>query len=131
MDEPSIEPKHSIATKNTVTSNIAEASSGTLLVLLAENLPESNVYRSWLIIVAPTLSVFITWVLKKIDNYFKNKKIKTLQTKLKAEIDKTLADPNSCLSTQDKEKLEQYRSEIEMLSVENMRKRLQSISIID
>ncbi|RAJ10572.1 hypothetical protein LX64_00176 [Chitinophaga skermanii] len=39
---------------------------GTLLISLANNLPDTNVYKSWLIIIAPSITMFIAFCWKLI-----------------------------------------------------------------
>ncbi|NOQ25731.1 MAG: hypothetical protein GQ564_10260 [Bacteroidales bacterium] len=48
--------------KQNVDSYIAGASGGTLLVLLSSNLSDSSTIKSWLIIIAPSITVLISYL---------------------------------------------------------------------
>ena len=93
--------------KNNSTSNIAGVGGGTLLLMLAKNIPEPSSVKSWLIIIAPTVSVCLAslWRLlaKACDKYLQRRKVKKLTQLLDSNIEVALTDPN--ISDEEKEKL--------------------------
>lgn len=112
---------------NNLPAGVAGASSGTLLLLLAQNLPDSLTIKSWLIIVAPSLSVILTWGIKKIERYFKNKLVESLIKKVKVKIEDKLKNPH--LSEEDKTRLKKQLVEIDLADIDMLRNRIRSISI--
>ena len=79
-------------------AGIAGAGGGTLLLLLANNLPDNNPYKSWLIIIAPSLTVGLTifwkWFSERFDKYLKKRKINELKSRLRTDIENALQNPN-------------------------------------
>jgi hypothetical protein len=68
-----------IANGSKVDAGAAGAGGGTMLVLLANNLPADSPWKSWLVIIAPSLSVGISalwfWAKQKIQSYYAIKAI--------------------------------------------------------
>jgi hypothetical protein len=112
-------------------ANVAGAGGGTLLLLLAQNLPETNEYRSWLIIVAPSITVAIVaiwkWATKKIDNYWKFRKIESLKEKLRKDIDKAIKNPN--FPTDQIDDLRRKLAELELTAIEDLMKAIKTIDV--
>jgi hypothetical protein len=81
-----------------LSSNIAGAGGGTLLLLLAKNLPESNEYKSWLIIIAPTITVglaaFWKWISKEFELYLRKRTVKKLKEVLRRDANKVIQNPD-------------------------------------
>jgi hypothetical protein len=77
MDNPST--KGTIAAAGTA-AGISGAGSGTLLIALVRNLSDSSAYKSWMTIIAPTVSVIVTaivaWTGYQANEYFKRKRIR-------------------------------------------------------
>lgn len=88
-------------------AGITGVSGGTLLITLAQQLPETNPYKSLLVLLAPTITVLLSyifiWLKKGIDNYFKRKGINKIQDR----IDKVINDPNTS---------DEYRKYLENIS---------------
>jgi len=115
--------------KNNSTSNIAGVGGGTLLLMLAKNIPEPSSVKSWLIIIAPTVSVCLAslWRLlaKACDKYLQRRKVKKLTQLLDSNIEVALTDPN--ISDEEKEKLKKERKEIQLDKITNLAKKIRSI----
>lgn len=78
---------------------VAGASGGTLLVLLANNLPDNYPYKSWLILIAPTISVVLSafwiWSKTRFDTYIDDNKREKILKKLRSEIENDLRNPHT------------------------------------
>ena len=79
-------------------AGVAGAGGGALLLSLANNLPASNMYKSWLIITAPFISlglaVFWKWGLKRMDKYLKDRKFENFISQVRTEGEKALQRPD-------------------------------------
>ncbi|MCW3467520.1 hypothetical protein [Chitinophaga nivalis] len=102
---------------------------GTLLVLLAKNLPDSYAVKSWLVIAAPSITIAFAFIWRyiewKFENYSKNKQIRKATIALIKEIDILLQDPT--VPEHEKEKLIDKKQQIKLAKVEDLSKQLESI----
>ena len=114
---------------NNTSASIAGASGGTLLVLLANNLPESYPLKSWLVIIAPSvsivLSLFWKYISKKADVYFKGKKVEKSKILLQRRIQAALN--NGMISPEEAIVLKRKMIEIELQSIDNLANKIKSI----
>jgi hypothetical protein len=121
-------PRESI-TRDSSASNIAGACSGTLLVMLAQNLDEGLRYKSWLVLLAPSLSVFLAviWkaVVKYYNKYTRNKELREVTTSMRGIIDEGLANP--ALSDEVKTGLLKERADLELVYFRMLAKRLEAL----
>jgi hypothetical protein len=114
-------------------ASIAGAGGGTLLVLLANNLPDSYFLKSWLVIIAPSvsiaLSLFWKYISRKTNAYFKVKKVarskKILQRKIAAALH------NKLISKEEAAMLRRKMIELELQSIENLANKIKSIDFED
>lgn len=94
----------------------AGAGSGTLLVLLANNLPDRSPWKSWLVILAPSLSIGVTilyaWARKTIEHYIDRRQLEKFVRDAKATLKEALENPN----TSDEHR-KQLRAELESLEI--------------
>lgn len=101
---------------------VAGASGGTLLVLLANNLPDNYAYKSWLILIAPTISVALSafWVWSKIrvDAYIGDRKTERILKELRTEIENDLKNPHT--SEEHKKLLKAQLEKFEKLRIESL-----------
>ncbi len=65
MTNPISHPPYYKVRGNNV-DNIVCGSGGMFMVKLAQNLPESNIYKSWLIILAPAITLFCRYLWNQI-----------------------------------------------------------------
>jgi hypothetical protein len=118
---------------NTTSASIAGASGGTLLVLLANNLSESYPLKSWLVIIAPSvsivLSLFWKFLSKKTNTYFKGKKVEKSKTLLQKKIQAALN--NGLISQEEAIVLKRKMIEIELQSIDNLANKIKSIDFED
>jgi hypothetical protein len=114
--------------KNNI-DNIAGAGGGMLLVSLAQNLPEENPYKSWLIILAPALTLFIKYIWNflspEVSSFVKKIKVKRARNQLIAQIDKLLND--STISEERKNSLREKREQVKLSTVEALSRHLEAI----
>jgi hypothetical protein len=102
-------------------AGIAGASGGTIIALVANNLPPSNGWRPWLILIAPSVSVAIggvvIWANRILEEYLNNKRKRILFERLKKTIQTALASPNT--SDTHKSELRAQLEKIEKLQFES------------
>lgn len=118
-------------TKSNFTADVAGAGGGTLLLLLAKNLPNTSEYKSWLIILAPTLAVclsaFWRWISKNIDDYLKERKVERLKSQLRSDIEKALKNPH--IPIEQKTILREKLAAFELQNIETLTQAVASIEI--
>ncbi|MVT11782.1 hypothetical protein [Chitinophaga tropicalis] len=110
---------------DTIASNredIASIGGGIILVKLAENLPDSNIYKSWLIILAPPFTLLLKSILSTTVNNFRYylRKRKQHRTQLSAiqRIDMLLKD--AYISNEKKEDLKEIRQQVQLSAVKEL-----------
>ena len=114
---------------NSTSASIAGAGGGTLLVLLASNLPDTYPLKSWLVIIAPSvsivLSLFWKFISRKSNAYFKVKKVERSKKLLQKKIDAALQ--NGIISPEEATMLKRKMAEIELQSIDNLANKIKSI----
>lgn len=109
-----IKTSHPKIDAGTIGGGIAGISSGGLLAALANNLPDSNKYKSWLVIIAPFLSVFISYAWVWIKNNLDMKNLKKRAEMGRVELLEALKNPEN--TEEEKNKLREY-----WISAENIK----------
>lgn len=93
-----------------------------LIASLANNLPESNSFKSWLLILAPLLTIIIKssrdFIWGEIVAYFKKLRASRLRNKAVKNIEKLLKDPS--ISDEKKTELSEKREQIKLSSVDDL-----------
>lgn len=125
-------PSHPVSNSqqpDSTSAGIAGAGGGTLLVLLANNLPESYTFKSWLVIIAPSVSIVLSFfwkfISKKTNAYFKVKKVEKSKKLLQKKIDTALQ--NGIISAEEAAMLKRKMAEIELQSIDNLANKIKSI----
>jgi hypothetical protein len=94
---------------------LAGAGGGTLLILLARQLAESNPYKPYALLLAPSLSVLITtgllWLRGTLRTYYELKSKDWLFNRVQSTFEKCLDNPRT--SVEHKEKLRKQLEELE------------------
>jgi hypothetical protein len=94
--DESVFTRPSKSTKSTL-AGAAGVGGGTLLALLANNLPTSSPWRSWLVLIAPSASVGLSAVFvllrRYIDARIKDKRLKTLIQRARETLEMALRNP--------------------------------------
>ncbi|SRR5258708_25217267 len=108
----------------------AGAGSGTLIVLLANNLPNTDPRKSWLILLAPSVSIGISvvyaWIRTGIEEYFEERKIKKFVEQAKATLREALENKNT--SEEHRSKLRGQLEELELLLVKSS---IEKVRVVD
>ena len=101
-----------------------------LLVTLAQNLPEDNPYRSWLIILAPALTLFIKYLWNscspEVAFFIKRIRTDNARQKLIRQINVLLKD--AAISEEKKAMLRDKREEIRLSTVEELIRYFETIT---
>ena len=114
---------------SSTSASIAGASSGTLLVLLANNLPDSYPLKSWLVIIAPTVSIAFSllWkiLIREKNAYYKRKRVIKFKKLLQKKIEAALSD--GLISAEEAAALKRKMIEIELQSIDNLANKIKNI----
>ncbi|KAA2240090.1 hypothetical protein F0L74_28380 [Chitinophaga agrisoli] len=107
-------------------SNFAGVSGGTVLVLLARNLPDSYPIKSWLVIAAPSITVAISFLwrfaVNQAKNAMRNWEIARSTDELLHEIEQLLKDPN--IPECEKQRLLAQKQAVRFTRLEELTKKL-------
>jgi hypothetical protein len=113
-------------------AGLAGAGSGTLVSVVANQLPDTNVLKVPLLYCAPSLSIVIAlvlvWVQVRIVSYFREKEVKNLVEITRREIKKSLEDQS--ISKEHRDQLQKELEDLNMLSVQRLKTRLQSLEVV-
>ncbi len=94
---------------------VVGAGGGTLLVLLANNIPDDNPWKSWLVIIAPTASVVLaagmSWVRRQIEEALQRRAKTALINRARKTLQDGITDPNTSEETR-----AQLRADLEELN---------------
>lgn len=108
----------------------AGAGGGTLLVLLARNLPDSHPWKSWLIIIAPSTTVFLSgvwlWLRALVTTRAGRLETERLIEQAKATLERGINNPLT--SPEHRQTLRKKYEELELLQVEGFSRRLQVLT---
>jgi hypothetical protein len=114
---------------STTSASIAGASSGTLLVLLASNLPDNYPLKSWLVIIAPSVSIAFSliwkFLIREKNAYYKRKRVVKFKKLLLKKIEAALSD--GLISTEEAAALKRKMIEIELQSIDNLANKIKTI----
>lgn len=114
---------------SSTSASIAGASSGTLLVLLASNLPDNYPLKSWLVIIAPTVSIAFSllWkiLIREKNAYYKRKRVVKFKKLLQKKIEAALSD--GLISSEEAATLKRKMIEIELQSIDNLANKIKNI----
>ncbi|WPQ65013.1 hypothetical protein SIO70_09125 [Chitinophaga sancti] len=114
---------------SSTSASIAGASSGTLLVLLASNLPDNYPLKSWLVIIAPTVSIAFSliwkFLIREKNAYYKRKRVVKFKKLLLQKIEAALSD--GLISSEEAAALKRKMIEIELQSIDNLANKIKSI----
>ena len=109
-----------------VGAGAAGAGGGTLLVLLARNLPDDNPWKSWLVLLAPAVTVFLSgswlWIQAAIAERAREKEKRQLFEMAKETIRKSMDDPHG--SPEHKESLRKTLEDLQLIEVSGMYARI-------
>ena len=114
---------------STTSASIAGASSGTLLVLLASNLPDNYPLKSWLVIIAPSVSIAFSliwkFLIREKNAYYKRKRVVKFKKLLRKKIEEALND--GLISSDEAATLRRKMIEIELQSIDNLANKIKNI----
>lgn len=123
-------PRKKISGGTRAGAGAAGAGSGTLLVLLANNLSDNHPWKSWLVLLAPSLSITVTvaygWARKAIDEYFEVRRTQRFIREAKGTLKEALDNPNT--SDAHRAKL---RAEFEELELHLVKTSIERVRIIE
>jgi hypothetical protein len=114
---------------STTSASIAGASSGTLLVLLASNLPDNYPLKSWRVIIAPSVSIAFSliwkFLIREKNAYYKRKRVVKFKKLLLKKIEAALSD--GLISPEEAAALKRKMIEIELQSIDNLANKIKTI----
>ena len=114
------------------TAGLGGAGGGTLLIVIANSLPEDSRLKPLLIWAAPTFSVFLgaifIWLQFRLKTYLQEREANTVFQEAKQTISDALANPTT--SEAHRVKLRKELEKLEMLSIKRHIARIRSLKII-
>jgi hypothetical protein len=113
-------------------AGLAGIGGGTLLTVIAANLPDDNGLKPWLLYLAPSgtilLSTFWIWVQVQLANKIRDKEINFLAENAKTTLKEALENPN--ISEKHRERLQKQLEEVETITVDRMISRIKSLDVV-
>ena len=80
-------------------ASITGAGVGTLIITIAQNLPDTLSWKKWLIIIAPSAAVvtnaLMSWVKNKLNRFLNEKEMKNLYNSTKNQLETAISNPNT------------------------------------
>lgn len=121
-----------ISRQSRVGAGAAGVGGGTLLAAVASSMKDSNPMKQWLLLSAPSLSVFLNiiwlWLSVKISNYIYDRDFQYRTTRLQKTLEERISNPNT---TEEHRKLLQKDLEkIDKIVVARSMKLIESIKIV-
>jgi hypothetical protein len=102
---------------------------GTLLVVIANSLKDSNPLKQWFLLAAPSCSIFLSmlglWLSAKISNYLLDKEFFYTKQKLLKMLEDGIKDNNT--RTQHRTRLQEEYEKLQIIEVDRYMKRIESI----
>ncbi|KPQ43996.1 MAG: hypothetical protein MPEBLZ_01464 [Candidatus Methanoperedens nitroreducens] len=93
---------------------------GTFLIYIANNLPDSNVYKSWLVLIAPSASIviiaFCTWLKSNLKKYRTEKEFRSSINQTRETLNEILDNPKT--SDEHRKRIGKRLEEFEKLVVD-------------
>ncbi|MCP4676993.1 MAG: hypothetical protein GY854_16035 [Deltaproteobacteria bacterium] len=115
-----------------VGAGAAGVGGGTLVAVIANNLPETNALKPWLILIAPSLSIFLgagwLWLQVKVANYLRDREVQTVIASAKKTLEAALANPLT--SNKHRKKIQEELEKLELMAVRRHLERFRSLRII-
>jgi hypothetical protein len=114
-------------TQSTLPAGAAGAGGGTLLVLLANNLPATSLWKSWIVLIVPSASIAISvgfdWLKRYVDRILKQRQLEALIINAKRTLQAALENSQTSEAHR-----AQLREELEKLELLLVRSSLEKIS---
>lgn len=114
-------------------AGLAGAGGGTLLAVMANSLPEGNIWKPWVLYLAPSaavlLSVIWIWAQRQIASHFREREVGELFQRAKATLEAALNNPNT--TPEHRKRLQTQLEELEMLDVGRVVERIKSLRMLD
>jgi hypothetical protein len=112
-------------------AGLAGAGGGTLVAVIASQLPDDNAAKSLLIYLAPSISILLTllwgWVRIKLLNYINDREFERLIDVAIDKLDTRIADPN--ISEEYRDSLKRKRQEFDEMSIDRIKSQIQAVTI--
>ncbi len=113
-----------------VIAGVTGAGSGTLIVMLANNLPEASPWKSWLVIMAPSVSVLsgaiYQWIKAKISDYFQQKDLSSAIDQARKTLETALN--NQATTAEHKKELQKNLEKLEKLEAAARMKKVEALA---
>lgn len=115
-----------------VGAGAAGVGGGTLLVVIANNLREGNPFKPWLVLAAPSVSIFVgalwLWFRVKVANHLRDREAQLLIDSAKRTLEEALNNPNT--SDEHRLTIRKELEKLELLAVGRYLERIKSLKII-
>jgi hypothetical protein len=112
-------------------ASAAGAGGGTLLVLLGNSLPAGSRLKPWILLAAPSLSIFFSrvwlWLQVYIVNYLQDREAKSVIDSAKRTLEEALKNSNT--SEGHRKKIRQQLETLELVAVDRQMERIKALRI--
>jgi len=113
-------------------AGLAGAGSGTLVALIANQLPDSNVIKPILHLSAPSISILVVglwvWLKVKIANYVRDREVDILIKKAKNTLEKEIANPH--ITEEYRLILVKQLEDINAININRIKSRIEALEIV-
>jgi hypothetical protein len=129
MNEPERTPE--VTRLSGASAGVAGVGSGTLLAALTAQIKNETV-RTWVVLAIPTVAfvagAFWAWIQAGLMRWLQEREVRVLIAQAKDEIQQALANQNT--SEQHREELRKQLEQLELVSVQRFKSRLETIPVI-
>jgi len=126
---PRNKPGERKSSRTTGGAGATGASAGTVLVLLARNLPDNNPWKSWALIIAPSVAVLLSWLIVRVrleaDYYLSKRNRQRVYDNMTTKIREALGNPLT--SDEHKTSMRKELEQVEKLQIDAEREQLQFV----
>ncbi|MCI0616779.1 hypothetical protein L0244_27690 [bacterium] len=118
--------------KSATSAGAAGVGGGTLLVVIANNLPESSKLKLWLILAAPSVSVFLgalwLWLQVKFANYLRDREARSIINDTRKTLENALSNPNT--SDAHRARIRRALEKLDLVTIDRHMERIKSLKVI-
>lgn len=126
------QPLSTLEKKSKTNAGAAGIGGGTLLLVFANTLPENSKIKPWLIWIAPSVSVSLSaiwiWLQVSVANYVRDREVRTILNKAKADLVKALNNSNT--SAEHRARIMNKLENLELVEVDRHMQKIKSLKFI-
>lgn len=110
----------------------AGAGGGTLVAVVANQLPDQNIAKPTLLYLSPSISILVTafwvWLQVKVANYVRDKEVEQLIQGAKAELEESIANPH--ISEEHRSYLRKQLEDLDSININRIKSKIKALNVI-